>query len=778
MNPSDKIFQEALAAFNIGNISDAERLFKTALKVQPRNVKVMNLLTVVLMRMERFAEAEGFIAKAVKLNPNSDVSFYNYGLILKRLNKPKLALKQFDNALRLNAKVHETWNNRGTVFNDLEQYERAISDFDQAILLNPKYSDAICNKAKSLSKLKRYDDAFAAYDKALLIKPDLAEAWLGRGNVFTELKRYDDAVAAYDEALLIKPDLGEAWLGRGNVFAELKRYDDAVAAYDKALLIKHDLAEACLGRGNVFTELKRYDDAVAAYDKALLIKPDLAEAWLGRGNVFYEHNLIDMALENYRNAMAIKEDFIAARSAECFSELPILYEFEQEIMSRRATYEAKLRALCDYVETRGARGELMKILETQQPFYLAYQGYNNRELQRLYGSMACRIMEYKYPQSPPMLPAKSNEKVKVGIVSSFFYLHSNWKIPIKGWLSQLDRDRFEIFGYHTGTTRDAETDAAADMCDRFVQGIMSIDDWRREILTDAPHVLIYPGLFMDSISIQLAAQRLAPVQCNSWGHPDTSGIPTLDYYLSSDLMEPDNAIEHYTEHLIRLPNLSIYYESTDIEPSTTSRTELGLGSDAVIFWCGQSLYKYLPQFDQVFVRTAQLVKNPQFVFVGHEKITDFFRRRLERAFGVNGLKESDYCVFLPHLNQAEFMGAIGLCDIFLDSIGWSGCNSTLESLSHNLPIVTMQGSLMRGRHSAAMLRKMGITETVANDVDEFITIAARLANHPEERKALSQKIASNKHCLFRDRKCIEALEDFLDRAARQQPLKNMLLPVQ
>src|SRR5262249_46285878 len=149
------------------------------------------------------------------------------------------------------------------------------------------------------------------------------------------------------------------------------------------------------------------------------------------------------------------------------------------------------------------------------------------------------------------------------------------------------------------------------------------------------------------------------------------------------------------------------------EPSAISRTELGLRSDAVVFWCGQSLYKYLPQFDPLFARIAQLVKNCQFVFVKHrgaEQISDLFRRRLERAFAVLGLKESDYCVLLPQLNRSEFIGAIGQCDIVLDSIGWSGCNTTLESLSHNLPIVTMQGSLMRGRHSAAILRRMEIAE--------------------------------------------------------------------
>ena len=291
-------------------------------------------------------------------------------------------------------------------------------------------------------------------------------------------------------------------------------------------------------------------------------------------------------MADYRKALEVKEDFFAARAAACFAELQILYEFEQEIILRRATYEEKLRALCDFVEARGARGDLTKILEAKQPFYLAYQGYNNRDLQRLYGSMACRIMEYKYPKTPPMLLAKPNEKVRVGIVSAFFYWHSNWKIPIKGWLSQLDRNRFKIFGYHVGTERDPETDSAAAMCDRFVHRVMTVDDWRREILNDAPHVLIYPGLLMDKISVQLAAQRLAPVQCNSWGHPDTSGMPTLYYYLSSDLMEPDAAAAHYTERLIRLPNLSVYYEPIDIAAlsNKSNRTRFAFRCSSILVW--------------------------------------------------------------------------------------------------------------------------------------------------------------------------------------------------
>jgi predicted O-linked N-acetylglucosamine transferase (SPINDLY family) len=371
---------------------------------------------------------------------------------------------------------------------------------------------------------------------------------------------------------------------------------------------------------------------------------------------------------------------------------------------------------------------------------------------------------------PP--PPAPGERVRVGFVSGFFRNHSNWRIPVKGWISQLDRERFQIFGYHVGAEQDDETTVAASMCDRFVHGLTTIEGWRNEILADAPHVLIYPGLLMDSLSLQLAAQRLAPVQCNSWGHPETSGMPTLDYFISSDLMEPQDAAKHYSEKLVRLPNLSIYYATPSSQKVEKTRGDFGLRPDATIFWCGQSLYKYLPQFDYVFADIAARVGHCQFVFLqygGSQEVTRHFTERLARAFRQNGLNYADHCVILSRLSPEEFVGAIGQCDVILDSIGWSGCNSTFESLEHNLPVVTFQGSLMRGRHSAAILKMMGVVDTIATSIDEYISIAGKLAADPAARAAVSRRIADNKHRLYRDRNCISALEDFLDSVARQQP---------
>jgi predicted O-linked N-acetylglucosamine transferase (SPINDLY family) len=289
------------------------------------------------------------------------------------------------------------------------------------------------------------------------------------------------------------------------------------------------------------------------------------------------------------------------------------------------------------------------------------------------------------------------------------------------------------------------------------------------ILGDAPHVLIFPEVGMDKVSAQLAAQRLAAVQCASWGHPETSGFPTIDYFISSDLMEPAGAADHYSEQLIRLPNLSIYYEPAEVAPVAIDRAQLGLRADAVVYWCCQSLPKYLPQFDGVFARIAAEVPDCQFTFIefgGGRGVTEMFQARLARAFNAVGLSAADHCVFLPRLAPDRFVAAIGQCDVLLDSIGWSGCNSVLESLVHNLPIVTLAGEMMRGRHTTAILDMMDISETTARTIEEYVSIAGVLGRSAAGRIELSAKIAANKHRVYRDRDCIVALEAFLDRAVR------------
>ena len=247
----------------------------------------------------------------------------------------------------------------------------------------------------------------------------------------------------------------------------------------------------------------------------------------------------------------------------------------------------------------GVPPALAETIGSHQPFYLPYQGHDDRELQSSYGSLVCRVLAARYPTAVLPNPPAPDQPIRLGIVSGFFRQHSNWKIPIKGWLQNLDRHRFQVSGYYTGGERDEATVAAAALCNRFIGGPLSLDGWRREILDDAPHVLLFPEIGMDRLTAQLAGQRLASVQCCSWGHPVTSGFPTIDYFISSDLMEPANAAAHYSEQLVRLPNLSIYYELETLRLSRSTAQNSGCArtrwSIGAVRHC-QNTYRNLMKF--------------------------------------------------------------------------------------------------------------------------------------------------------------------------------------
>lgn len=749
---------------------DALTSAQKAITLEPANAEAHNILGIAHRHLGHYQQALASYRKAVELRPQFADAQFNMGNALSELGRHEDAAAAYQQAISSAPHFALAYNNLGTALRHLHRLPEALRAVDKAIELAPRLAEAHNDRGNLLKELRRYQEALASYKTALGFRSDHAEIHYNIGNVLCSLKSFAAAMAAYDAALRSKGDFGEAWIGRGNALIGLGRPDEALAAYDRALTLKPDSPAAWVGRGDAFFARKQYDEADRCYDRALEVADDFALAWFGRGNVRFQRNLVDEALSDYEQVLACMPDYLPAKAADCFCELQILYDCTATIVRRRSAYERKLLSLEAEVQGGQLPGDLTDLLGFGQPFYLAYQGHDDRDLQQIFGSMASQIMARAFPEPTPMRLAAQNEKIRIGFVSAFFYEHSNWKIPIKGWLGQLDRGRFQVYGYHVGDTADAQTTLAAAMCDRFVHRSMSVEEWRRLIVADAPHILIYPGLFMDGISLQLASLRLAPVQCNSWGHPDTSGIPTLDYYLSSDLMEPADAAGHYTEKLIRLPKLSVYYEPTATERSSVTRSQLGLRDDAVVFWCGQSLYKYLPQYDAVFVRIAAAFPNCQFVFIRHfaaKEITDVFAKRLEQAFANAGRNASDHIILLDRLERGDFVGAMGQCDVFLDSLGWSGCNSTLESLAVDLPIVTLEGPLMRGRHSAAILRMMGVTEPIAGTVDDYVAMAAGLAANPDQRLRLSRAIAANKYRVYRDRACIEALEDFLERVGRQ-----------
>jgi protein O-GlcNAc transferase len=733
---SEQMLAAAMAQHRAGRLAEAERLYRLVCAADPNNAGAFHLLGVVAHQLKR-PDAAVLLGHAIALDPNS-------------------------------AEAH---NDRGVILAANGSLAEALSCFERAVALNPSYGEARNNFGRGLRSLGRFDEALVQFEWVLKSSPDSPLAHFNLASVLQPAGRASDAETHLRRAISLRPDFVDAHLHLASLLQEMDRQPEALAHAERAVKLRPDSAGVRNNLGNILRALGRRDEAIAQYEAALRIDPNLFMAHYNCGVALRGDSRIAEARAHFVRAFALKPDFLEAELALCMAELPALYQTASEIAERREAYGRRLASLNADVDSAGpeAAAALSEAVGSHQPFYLPYQGHHDRELQSLYGSLVCKIMAARYATPVVAKPPGPGEPIRLGIVSGFFRQHSNWKIPIRGWLAGLNRDRFHVCGYYTDDERDAETDAAAALCERFVQGPLSLDGWRRTILDDAPHVLIYPEIGMDKLSAQLAAQRLAAVQCASWGHPVTSGFPTVDYFISSDLMEPAGAADYYSEQLIRLPNLSVDCEPPQAPSVAIERAELGLRATAVVYWCCQSLPKYLPQYDEVFARIAAGVRDCQFTFIefaGGRGVTEMFRARLDRAFRALGLDAADHCVFLPRLAPDRFVAAIGQCDVVLDSIGWSGCNSILESLVHDLPIVTLAGEMMRGRHSAAILAMMEIGETTARTIEEYVAIAAALGRSRANRADLSARIANGKHRLYRDRQCIVALEAFLDSAVR------------
>jgi len=733
---SEAILSEALQHHEAGRLSEASALYCSILARNPNHADSLHLLGLITSEQGNPAAGAALIRRAMALAPGRAPYHNNLALSYRLLGRGEDAVREYRTAVSLRPNSAEIHNNLATTLRDLGHHEEAVAHYRQAAEHAPEIAEIWYNLANALGEQGTPEEVETCFRRALALKPDFASAHANYGRWLMTQARWADAEAPLSEATRLAPTQAPAWNNLAVALQEQGRAEEAEASYRRALALAPRYAVAQYNLGCLLLEQGRTDEAASCQEAAIAADPDCG----------------------------------AARLARCMAHLPILYRTDAEITDRRRRYAAALAGLAEASLAPAAVRSLAAAIGTAQPFFLPYQGQDDRALQATYGQLACRVLAATEPAARLASRPASGEPIRLGIVSGFFCRHTIFKLFLEGWLTQLDRRRFEVIGFHTGRVSDACTAAAAGWSDRFLRGLRSPAAWREAVVAAAPHVLLYPEVGIDPIAGRLAAQRLAPVQCVAWGQPETTGMPTLDHFLSSDLMEPPDGAAHYTERLVRLPNLGLCYLPDALPDLRLERSALGLPEGLPVYWSGQALYKYLPQFDAVFPRIAAAVGDCRFVFIGFAKskaVTEAFRARLETAFAAAGLDAARFCVMLSPMSPERFVAAVGLADVVLDTPGWSGGKSTLDSLAQSPAIVTMPGRFMRGRHTAAILRRIDCSATIADSLDDYVAIAARLGRDATWRSEVRQAVARGKARAFHDAQYIRALETFLADAVMQ-----------
>ena len=582
-----------------------------------------------------------------------------------------------------------------------------------------------------------------------------------------EAGRYAEALAGYDAMIADAPDSHVAWLGRARVLLALGRPADALTAAERALPGPRSSAEASFVRATALQFLGRSAEALVALDQVLAQQPSHVHALTNRAMLSYLRGDNRKARDDFRQVLRLDPDCGAARMGRVVAELPWIAASAAEVSAARQAFATALEELAADLRRRPCEYATLMV-GSLQPFVLAYQEFDNRDLLAAYGNICASSMaEWQRAVGLGTRAAQARARIRVAIVSAHLHRHAVYQAITRGWLRALDRSRFELELFHLGSHRDADSRSAASLAEHYQEGERSPLDWSRSIIARAPDVILYPEVGMDAITLQLASQRLAPLQMAAWGHPQTTGLPTIDYFLSAAAFEPAGAQAHYVERLVLLPNLGCYYDPEVVAEIPPIEPRLGERS-RVRLVCAGSPFKYAPQHDRVLVEIARRAPEVELVFFSYEDavLAARLRARLESAFRAAGLEPAAHLTWQPWCDPARFHELLRGADMLLDTIGFSGFNTVAQALGCGLPVVTQRGRFMRGRFGAALVSHLSLQGLAVDTPDEYVERAVSLARDHDARARVREAIRANLPRLYRDRSSIEYLQSFLEAAVK------------
>jgi predicted O-linked N-acetylglucosamine transferase (SPINDLY family) len=790
-------FSRAILAYNAGKLVEAEQLCQQIINTKRGLFEALHLLAVVQSRLGKKDTALASYDRALKVRPDSAEALFNRGWTLHELKRFDEALASYERALTVRPDLAEAFCNRGLTLHELKRFEEALASYDRALKVRPDYAEALCNRGLTLHELKRFEQALASYDRALKVRPDSAEVFCNRGLTLHELKRFEKALASYDRALTLRPDYAEALSNRGATLHELKRFEEALASYHRALALRPDHAEAFCNRGITLHELKRFEEALASYDRALKVRPDYAEVFSNRGITLHELKRFEEALASYDCALKVRPDYAEALSnrgvtlhelkrfeealasydralkirpdsAEVFSNRGVtLYElkrFEEALASYDRALAVKpdhayafggiavcVNRLCDWRRTMDVADKVVAhVLEKKSIIspstLLGYSGDPSLQLQCARNYVADRI-----PSLSPTLWAGEtwrHDKVRIAYLSADFHQHAMAYLMAE-LFERHDRSRFEIIGVSFGVDDKREMrkrlvaafDQFHDVCRKSDEAVAKLlHDLQIDIAID---LMGYTQDFRPGI----LAYRPAPIRASYLGFPGTMGAEFIDYIIADKTVAPFEHQAFYTEKIVHLPDC---YQVNDtkrkIAERTPTRQEAGLPDKDFVFCCFNNNWKITPDIFSVWMRLLREVEGSVLWLLGDNEGAERNLRMEAQAWGIDPTR----LVFASRLPPEDHLARHRVADLFLDTLPYNAHTTASDALRAGLPVVTRLGESFAGRVAASLLNAIGLPELVTHSVEDYETLALRLAKNPSLLQGYRNRLAKNRltHPLF------------------------------
>lgn len=694
--------------------------------------------------------------RVLDMVPEHPEALHLLGLAFHRQGNSDQALSALEQAVQCAPDVPDFKFNLAVVQTDTKNFEAAKRTYEELIAAGYKNETVLNGYALSLKSLGMFSDAEDVLRELVETHPrfiggiyNLANLLLSRGKANEALPLFEKALNAQPNNIDVVRNMATAQQMLGKVTEGIKLLTDT--------LQRHSNDSGALNNlGNLYRQSGDLERAKSVLEKAIEMDPTLPDAPYNLGATLADQNDTTAAIRQFQIASQHRPEFVKARWASKMA-LPQIYQSTQHRDDCRAKWLSGVQAITAEVEAEATNDTFLSgafdAISEITPFALSYQGGNDRSAMKAWGSAVGTITAHHFPDIQRPDPDLKRDKPLIVFASAHLRDHTITRL-FKNWIKYLDRTDFDIQILSTSGPGDAVTRGVSSSVDVAHTHNMTVTECAYHLSSLDADALVFTDIGMDPKTQILASLPLARNQLMAWGHPVTSGFETIDMFLSSDLMEPANGDQHYTEELLRLPGLSICYDKP---------ADAGVKRQSHDFLCAQSLFKISPDQDEAFARILADCPQSTLAFFAHPipEVTQAFRTRISGICISQGIEADTRLHFIPPCDRQSFLGHLAGSKVILDTFEWSGGNTSLESFAMGRPVVTLPGEFMRGRHTYAMLQLMGMPALIATDPNDYCRIAIDLFANSHFNDQLANNIREDADALFDDHASVEALNQIL-----------------
>jgi predicted O-linked N-acetylglucosamine transferase (SPINDLY family) len=422
--------------------------------------------------------------------------------------------------------------------------------------------------------------------------------------------------------------------------------------------------------------------------------------------------------------------------------------------------------------------------ETCFPYAASYYWSNNRELLNRY----CRLLRvicgsWINYNAPQIATTRPNSKIRICFVSDSLVSDSSVFRDRAALIGKLDKSKFEVYIASFVELAKIKHKIASKFISKLGSNYIylggNITSARQKLQPYNFDILFYPDIGMKVRPTLLAYSRIAQIQINTWGHSETSGINTIDYFISSKYFELDSTLiaqEFYSEKLVMMHSLSTYYVSpsalfldSPIASREIIKTRLGFQQSDRIYGCLQTFYKISPDMIKIFAGILRGDSNAVLVLSNCYPYPKSLAAQLITAGGEEWSCEFKKRIrWFPPLDKRRYLELVSICDIHLDPTPFGGCNTSYDAFDFNIPVITLPTSKISGRFTFGLYKKMDfdtgvdvVKDVVATTPESYISKAIETASNLKLRNMISRKIETGKRAIFMCQDVIVEYENLL-----------------